>query len=55
MTVTGNPLDCSSSLTNSATFVLPPPILYNSAGSSVNINVDYSLLFDQSPERECVL
>ena len=52
ITVTANPLDCSTSLTD-ASFANPPPIAYDSAGSTVPVTNDFSAIFSHSQTTDC--
>ena len=45
ITVTGLPLDCSSSLIIDSSFVDPPPIPFNYAGSGVPVVTSYIDIF----------
>ena len=47
ITVTANALDCSSALVD-AGFVDPPPIAFNSAGSSATVAADYTAIFNHN-------
>ena len=54
ITVIGDPLDCSTSLT-SAGFTNPANIPYNSAGSAVTVAADVSAIFTHSNPNDCPL
>ena len=55
ITVSGDPLDCSSSLVANAGFVPPSPISYDSAGSTVTVSAGYTSIFDHTQQADCPL
>ena len=53
ITVVGNPLDCSPSMTSNG--FNPAPVEYNSAGSEVTIAADYTAIFTHTQQNDCKL
>ena len=53
ITVVGLPLDCTSSLVVDPTFVNPPGIPFNSAGSSAAVVLSYTSIFLQTMSVDC--